>query len=169
MELLFYAQPYDTSADGFFFKNAEDFDAQIENTKNSAGDPVEEFEIQFIEGAALDHELQRAWGLSQANIDAFIDAASSWDDDDKVRFTLAVGECGCGFDPNIVDPIDFDVGIYRMDSMRDLAVEFVERGLFGDVPDHLQNYIDFDAIARDLEVDYSEAVIAGERLIFRCI
>jgi len=169
MELLLYAKPYDFSADGFYFKNAVDFDAQIGNTKNSAGDPVEEFEIQFIEGAAIDYELQRAWGLSQANIDAFFDAASIWDDDSKIRLIIAVGECGCSFDPNTVDPTDFDVDVYRMQSMRDLAVEFVEQGLFGDVPDHLQNYIDFDAIARALEVDYSEAVIAGERLIFRCV
>lgn len=169
MELLFYAQPCDTSADGFIFNNAEDFETQSDSTKNSAGNPVEEFEIQFIEGVAIDNELQRAWGLSQTNIHAFIAPASIWDDDDKVRFILAVGECGCSFDADMVDPTDFDFDIYRMDSMRDLAVEFVEQGLLGDIPDHLRNYIDFDAIGRDLEVDYSEAVIAGERLTFRCV
>ena len=52
--------------------------------------------------------------------------------------------------------------------MRDLAIEFVDEGFFGDIPERLQFYIDYDAIARDLSVDYSEAVIAGERLIFRC-
>ena len=37
----------------------------------------------------------------------------------------------------------------------------------GDIPEHLQFYIDYDAIARDLAVDYSEIVIAGEYLIYR--
>ncbi|MBL1436416.1 MAG: antirestriction protein ArdA, partial [Rhodobacteraceae bacterium] len=39
---------------------------------------------------------------------------------------------------------------------------------FGDIPERLQFYIDYDAIARDLEVDYSEAVVANSRVIYRC-
>ncbi len=52
--------------------------------------------------------------------------------------------------------------------MRALAEQFVEEGLFGDIPKRLQFYIDYDAIARDLAVDYSETVIAGSRIIYRC-
>ncbi len=52
--------------------------------------------------------------------------------------------------------------------MRELAEQFVEEGLFGDIPERLQFYIDYDAIARDLAVDYSEAVIASSRVIYRC-
>jgi len=40
--------------------------------------------------------------------------------------------------------------------------------LFGDIPERLQFYIDYDAIARDLSADYSETVIAGDALIYRC-
>jgi antirestriction protein len=32
----------------------------------------------------------------------------------------------------------------------------------------LENYIDYDAMARDLGMDYSETTIAGKRLIYRC-
>jgi len=39
--------------------------------------------------------------------------------------------------------------------------------LFGDIPEHLANYIDLDAIARDLAFDYSETYVAGESLIYR--
>jgi len=52
--------------------------------------------------------------------------------------------------------------------MRELAEQFVEEGLYGDIPESLQFYIDFAAIARDLAVDYSETVIAGSRVIYRC-
>lgn len=39
---------------------------------------------------------------------------------------------------------------------------------YGDIPESLQFYIDYDAIARDLAVEYSETVIAGSRVIYRC-
>ena len=52
--------------------------------------------------------------------------------------------------------------------MRELAEQFLEDGLYGEIPEHLQAYIDLDAIARDLTVDYSETSIAGTRLIYRC-
>ena len=35
-------------------------------------------------------------------------------------------------------------------------------------PENFQHYIDYDAIARDLEIDYGDCVIDGERLIYRC-
>ncbi|WP_307374309.1 antirestriction protein ArdA [Peteryoungia aggregata] len=67
-----------------------------------------------------------------------------------------------------MDPDDFDVDIYEEDSMKALAERFVDDGLFGEIPDHLAHYIDYDAIARDLSMDYTETEIAGERLIYRC-
>lgn len=38
-------------------------------------------------------------------------------------------------------------------SMEDLAAELVDDGCFGEIPEHLANYIDYGAIARDLEYD----------------
>ena len=63
---------------------------------------------------------------------------------------------------------DFDLDIYHVDSLCDLAEQFVEEGLFGDIPERLSFYIDYAAIARYLSADYSEATIAGKRLIYRC-
>ena len=62
-------------------------------------------------------------------------------------FIIAVGECGYSFDPATVHPDDFEVDIYHMDSMRDLAEHFVDEGLYGEIPKHLAYYIDYDAIA----------------------
>lgn len=61
-----------------------------------------------------------------------------------------------------------DVDIYPLSSLRELAEQFVEEGLFGDIPERIAHYLDFDAIARDLGMDYSQTEIAGENLVFRC-
>lgn len=80
---------------------------------------------------------------------------------------MAVGECGYQFDDDTALD-DFDIDVYDVNSMRELAEQFVEEGLYGDIPESLQFYIDFDAIARDLAIEYSETVIAGSRIIYRC-
>lgn len=61
-----------------------------------------------------------------------------------------------------------DVDIYEVKNLRELAEQFVEEGLFGEIPEPLQFYIDYDAIARDLEVDHSCIEIAGISFVYRC-
>jgi len=78
----------------------------------------------------------------------------------KLNFLI---ECqGYDFD-DAIEKIE-DCDLYEDMSFKDLAYEFVEEGLFGEIPEHLANYIDYDAIARDLEMDYTEH--NGD--IFRC-
>jgi hypothetical protein len=67
--------------------------------------------------------------------------------------------CGaCGPSKPHLDPKTGRNGAKR------IAVQFVDEGLFGNIPDHLQNYIDYDAMARDLSMDD----VAGTNLIYRC-
>ncbi|WP_195819411.1 antirestriction protein ArdA [Roseobacter sp. MH60115] len=167
MTVQLHAQPYDISAAGFYFDSYDDYAEKAAALRNDYGDPVEEFEIQFIDGEAIDCDLVHAIGINQANLKQFFDAVGDWDDDDKTRVILAVGECGNSFDAD-TQPSEFEVDIYHFDTMRELAVHFVEEGLFGDIPEQLQFYLDYDAIARDLEHDYSEARVAGQSLIYRC-
>lgn len=162
-----HAQPYDITANGFYFQSFEEYADKAKDNRNDYGDPVEEYEIQFIDGDHIDCDLAKAWGINQANIGPYFDACESWDADEKVVFIVAVGEAGYSFDPDRVTPSDFDVEIYHVDSMKELAEQFVDEGLFGEIPDHLANYIDMDSIARDLAVDYTESEVAGKRLIYR--
>ena len=162
-----FAQPYDISANGFYFETEEDYDAKAKALRNEHGDPVEEFEIQFIDGDYIDCDLAKAVGLNQANIVQFFDCVDDWDEGQKQQVIIAVGDCGYAFDASTA-PDDFDVEIYEIDTMRELAEQFVEEGLFGEVPESFQFYIDYDAIARDLTVDYSQVEVAGKRLIYRC-
>jgi len=59
-------------------------------------------------------------------------------------------------------PDSLEVDVYE------LAEQFVDEGLFGEIPTAIANYLDYDAIARDLGSDYTETTIAGVRLVYRC-
>lgn len=65
MSITLHAQPYDITATGFYFSTAEEFDEKVSKLTNDFGDPVEEFEIQFIDGEQIDCELAKAIDLSQ--------------------------------------------------------------------------------------------------------
>ncbi len=47
-----------------------------------------------------------------------------------------------------------DLEVYDYDNFKDLAWEFIDQGLFGEIPPHLENYLDVDAMASDLSFDY---------------
>lgn len=166
---VFYAQPYDISACGFYFSDMEEYDTKYSKCRNDFGGQVEEFEIQFIEGETIDAQLFEAIGIHQGNISYFIDGIDEWEEYEKQALIIAVGECGYDFDlaDNDLSVIE-NVNIYQVDSLRELAELFVDEGLFGEIPESLQFYIDYDAIARDLSVDYHETVIDGTRFIYAC-
>jgi antirestriction protein len=166
MTVTLHAQPYDISACGFYFESYEDYTEKAAKLRNDYGDPVEEFEIQFIDGEDIDCELAKAIGINQANLSDYLTCVEDWEDWEKTLVIIAVGECGYDFAAS-TQPSDFDLDIYDVDSLRELAEQFVEEGIFGDIPEPLQFYIDYDAIARDLGMEYAEITIAGQRLIYR--
>ena len=163
-----FAQPYNIDATGFYFESAEDYIAKAKGNFDRYGQFVEEYEIQFIDGEAIDAEVANVWNLSQCNFTKFFDFIDECDDDQKTRFVIAVGECGYASEQVKSDPDSIDITIYYHRNFKELAEEFVEEGYFGDIPENLRFYIDYDAIARDLSVDYTTVEIAGEHLIYRC-
>lgn len=165
--LTLYAQPYDISARGFYFQSGEEYALKASALRNSSGSPVEEFEVQFIDGEAIDAALANAIGLHQGMLSRFFDCVEDWSEHEKQAVIIAVGECGYRFESD-TRPDDFGIDIYRVDNLRELAEQFVEEGLFGEVPQSLRFYIDHDAIARDLAADYASVEIGGERLVYRC-
>jgi hypothetical protein len=80
-KIALYAQPYDTNAEGFCFSSYEEFREKAFLATNSFGDPVEEFELQFINGEAIDDQFASSWIPNQATIVDFFDAIDEWDDD----------------------------------------------------------------------------------------
>lgn len=168
MQIVLYAQPYDISANGFFFSSVEEYQKKSALNRNSLFLPVEEYEIQFIDGTNLDADLFKALNINQTNFGAFFDACNSWRTDQKHKVIIAVGDCGCAFELKTDDPDELDVEIYEMDSLRELAEHFVDEGLYGEIPESIKYHLDYDSIARDLSMSYSEIAIDGTRLVYRC-
>jgi len=168
MAFLFYAQPRERSIEGFYFRTFREFESQLATLRLAYGDACQDLEIEFIQGGELDCELAKAWGINQANLSRFFEVTDQWSEEEKITFILAVRECGCSFDPDTVKPSDFDVSVYRIDTTRESAIQYIQEHLFDGILEHFQSYMDYDAIADDLERYYAETIVAGERLIYRC-
>ena len=163
-----YAQPYDITAKGFYFKTAEDFKTQSKGLRNDYGDPVEEYEIQFIYGDLIDCELAQAFALNQVNFHLFLEYTEQWNEHQKICFIIANSQCGYGFNPEHENIDNLEVDIYHVSSLKELAEQFVDEGIYGDIPKPLELYIDHEAMARDLAMDFSMTEIAGNRFAYRC-
>ena len=116
-----FAQPYDISAPGFYFTSADEFTASTKRAVNDYGQPVEEFEIQFIDGEDIDCALAGAWKLYQSNFAEYLRAVEDWDEREKIAFIIAIGECGHRFEAKTDDPSEIEFDLYEVDSLRDLA------------------------------------------------
>lgn len=164
---VLYAQPYNTSVDGFFFESFAEYKTERSKLYDGFGQFMEELQIYFIDGDNLDRALFEALSIHQGNIDAFLNACDDWDAFEKIKVIIAVGEVGYAIDLHKDSPDDFEVDIYEIDSLKDLAYEFVDEGLFGEIPERLQFYLDYETIARDLSFDYAETTIAGRNFVYR--
>ena len=63
-----HAQPYNLDAVGFYFESAEEFTTKAEGLTDCHGLPVEEFEIQFIDGDTGDAQLFEVCGINQTGL-----------------------------------------------------------------------------------------------------
>ncbi|WP_434579755.1 antirestriction protein ArdA [Sulfurimonas sp. NW15] len=61
-----------------------------------------------------------------------------------------------GIDNYDVDIYDYSNDVSFTDVYELLAYDMVQEGLYGAIPSHLENYIDYGAIGRDLSYDYVE-------------
>lgn len=157
-----FSNPYNIDFNGFYFGTVEEYN------EKSAKIPTEEYEIEFIDGEEIDCALFKALKIHQGNFGTYLGACDDWTEDQKRRVIISCYH-GYGFDFDKNNPDDIEAEIYEVDSMKDLAEQFVEEGLFGEIPENIRYYLDYDLIARDLEADYSAATIAGTRFIYRLL
>lgn len=75
------------------------------------------------------------------------------DKEEKEKLKFLISE-GYEFDYAIENINDCE--IYMNTNLKELAEQFVDDGMFGDIPDSISSYIDYEAIARDLSFDYTE-------------
>jgi len=168
-EITLHAQPYDLCANGFYFHNHEEYLVKSKALRNDYGQQVEEFEIQFIDGDDLDCQLFSILEIHQGDVAVFLTVCESWDESQKINVIIAAGECGYNFDLAKDDPDSFEIELYELNNMRELAEQFVEEGLFVKVPENIRHDLDMDAIANDLSMDYGEIFLNNQHYIYRCL
>lgn len=163
-----HAQPYNLDASGFYYESYEEYLEKSKGHVDRFGQPVEEYEIQFIDGSDSECEFCKAIGIHQGNQEQVFEFLEEYEDNEHAMIMalvqLSYYKDGFEFDQ---DPEQLDISIYYCDSMKELAEEFAAEGLFGEIPGHLKNYIDFDAMARDLSYDYTEDRVIGNNIIWR--
>ena len=153
-----YAQPYNIDATGFYFHDADDYRTKSEGLRDCYGSPVEEFEIQYIDGD--DAQLFEACGINQCNLDQWFDDIETLDDREKVALYYLTADAGCTLD-NAMDKID-DVCLYE-GRLQEAAEELFDEIYAHDIPESIRCYIDYEKFARDCEMggDMTEFLFDG--------
>lgn len=151
-ELTLYANPYDIEAQGFYFSDMADFKKKVKKAKNIHGDPVEEFEIDFINGDDTEMKLFSMMETGQHNIEEYFDAVDEgYDEDDIQRLQILTEDMGYDFNDALDKKDDLVVyGEFKDDE--DYAYEFVDQmGGAGELgKETLEQYFDYESFGRDL-------------------
>jgi hypothetical protein len=148
MTLSLFANPYDITASGFYFSSAADFEAKFESHL-----PVEEYEIEFIDGDEAESEIFNAMKVSQANLVRYFEVIEELESD-ELRSAALCYLLGNGIASNIDDAMEqsSDVSLFE-GTVEDYAWEYLEDCVFTkDTPEIFKNYFDVKSFARDLEL-----------------
>lgn len=112
----------------------------------------EDHEEWFITDYDLPFDIGEYESIDSINETAAI--YESLDSDDLIKLSYLVDDCGYKA-KQALEMLD-DVELYTDTTLEELAEQFIADGLFGDVPENLINYIDYEKIARDLSFDYAQ-------------
>lgn len=160
----YHATPYDISATGFYFSTYEEYTAKAATHTNAYGDPVEEYEIQFIDGD--NYKLFEALGINQANLGIWFSDFESIDTDNATKAIYAAEHLGYSSIKEIISTLE-DIYLFEGSAL-EYATQFIEdTGLANQLPENLQRYFDYEAYARDMVMggDITEIEINGSNYV----
>ena len=153
-----YANPYDTSASGFSFDSAEQFDEEYQKRL-----PVEEYEIDFIDGTAEEAALFKVADITAANLSDWFDGIDSLKDYEfpSVYFLLSNGNVSSFSEA--VEKAD-QQNVTEGDTLK-YVEDYVEQmgGPAELGKETLENYFDYESFANDMNMngDVVEFEFAG--------
>ena len=155
-----FAQPYNPDANGFYFESLEEFNEKMKNCRDSFGSPIEEFEIQFIDGTDQESDLAKAVRLDQTNLEDFFDL-TELDNDDQAKVFYLIDQCNYSV-KDVWENYE-DVMLYSGD-LEEAGQELFDELYLSEIPEHLRSYIDYQQFSKDCELsgDMSEFEFAGE-------
>ena len=163
MSNRYHATPYDISATGFYFDTYKEYQTRAAAHRNANGDPVEEYEIQFIDGDS--YRLFEAIGVNQANLKDWFERFEDMDDDEAVKLIILIEHFGYSVE-DALDRID-DLHVFEGTAI-EYAEELIEStGMLDQMPENLRTYFDTEAFARDMMLggDISQVEIDGRSYI----
>lgn len=142
-----YANPYDTSANGFYFESAEDFDEKFQ-----AHLPVEEYEIDFIDGTGEEAALFKVARINQSNIAEWFDGVDQLRDHEMAAAYFLLDN---GMVSTFSEAVEkADQLIFREGDVKAYAESYID-DMGGPAElgkQTLEQYFDYDAFARDMRL-----------------
>ena len=163
MTNIYHATPYDISAAGFYFSTYEEYLDKFASHRNEHGDPVEEYEIQFIDGE--NYRLFEAVRVNQANLKDWFNRFEDLDDHDAIKVIYLAEDVGYSLD-GMLDRLD-DVMLFEGTAIEYAESYLDDTGLLDQIPENLRYYFDTEAFARDLLLggDIAEIETGGKTYV----
>ncbi|QQM32362.1 antirestriction protein ArdA [Martelella lutilitoris] len=158
-ESVYFAQPYNIDAVGFYFTDLADYQDKAAKAVDRFGFPVEEFELQYIDGDYA--ELFNALSVSQASLADWFELVDEIDDVDD-RYVIACHLAGLGVAVGEIAGQWDDYWLYR-DSAADYAAELVADCY--ELPQQLEYYIDYERMGRDMVLNGDIVEIERELIL----
>ncbi len=140
----FYAQPYSLKHTGFYFNSIEVFEAGMEQL-NKKG--CEEVEIQFIDGSDHLVQLANAANIHQGNVPLWYEELENLDETEATQLNFLL-DCGYNLDDAMKR---YEEVCLHEGTAEDYAYDLIEETT--EIPENLRYYIDYKAIARDMQIN----------------
>lgn len=156
-----HATPHNINATGFYFDTLSEYQG-----KYDANLPVEEYEIQMIDGDAFETALFSALKVDAATLEQYLDIV--WDFDRKHDTAKAglIYLLGNGYSLDSARE-NSEVVCVSTQEMKDYVYDLVDDVVFTcTTPDILKQYFDYETFARDMLIDgYSEFEFDGSTYV----
>ena len=144
-----HAQPYDTSATGFYFDSLEDYNKKYAKNRNDWGGIVEEYMFQFIDGDDAEQALYSAMESGDfIDLKLYFELIDELDEDDLPKFVYLTE----------YQHLDAKEALERMEDVslfhgtgEDYVYEFIED--IGVEGEWAQNYFDYEAFGREMQIE----------------
>jgi len=159
MSPSYYAHPYDSSAEGFYFSCWEEYEVKAENNCNNLGLPVEEYEIQYIDGDLP--KLFASLEISQATLCLWFDHFEHLDEIEGAA-CLYLSDY-CGFTADKIASIDInEIALFEGTVVEYAQQHLDDTGALSGLAESLHYYFDVESFARDLLISRDIAEIQSE-------
>tara|TARA_R110000787_G_scaffold31706_4_gene83966 strand:+ start:398 stop:913 length:516 start_codon:yes stop_codon:yes gene_type:complete len=158
-ESEYFAQPYSLDAMGFYFTDLADYQAKAAKAVDRFGLPVEEFELQYIDGEL--YRLFNAIGVTQASLAAWFDLLEQLDEDEE-RYLIACHLAEDGYAIDELAPRWDDYSVYH-----GTAAEYAEEMVADcyQLPDRIAYYLDYERLGRDMVLEGSITELERDLLL----